>query len=142
MNSDNNRTNIAINADTNAANERMNSDNNSTSIAINDATIAANSALSGAINGSNDVPLTSNQVKSWADKLNADLAQQFGPEYKAIESTGNNSYEVVPKAAEYTAMRILESTELTDEQKEYLLFDVFGVSQDTINNMLNDRHYK
>ena len=86
--------------------------------------------------------LTDAQVKAWVDKLNNALSKKYGSKFKAVESTGNGKYKSVPSAAEYTVMRVLESDELTDAQKQYLLIDKFGISADTINNMLKDPHYK
>ncbi len=98
--------------------------------------------LKGGNNNSGATTLTDAQVKAWADKLNKALSDKYGSEFKAVESTGNGNYKSVPTAVEYTVMRVLESDDLTDAQKQYLLIDKFGISLDTINNMLKDPHYK
>ena len=86
--------------------------------------------------------LTDAQVKAWADKLNKALSDKYGSEFKAVESTDDGNYKSVGIATEYVIMSVLESDELTDAQKQYLLIDKFGVSLDTTNNMLKDPHYK
>lgn len=86
--------------------------------------------------------LTDAQVESWVDKLNTAVAKEFGSEFKAVESKGDGEYKSVSIADEYIIKRVLESDDLTDEQKKYLLVDRFGISLNTINNMLKDPHYK
>ena len=98
--------------------------------------------LTGGNNNGGASTLTDAQVKAWADKLNKALSDKYGSEFKAVESTGDGKYKSVPSAAEYTVMRVLESDDLTDAQKQYLLIDKFGISPDTINNMMKDPHYK
>lgn len=81
-------------------------------------------------------------VGAWADMLNREISSKYGSNFKAIEVLGNGQYKAVASAAEYIADRVLKSNSLSDEQKQYLLIDKFGISPSVINTMLKDTHHR
>ena len=74
--------------------------------------------------------------------LNKEISSKYGSNFKAIEVLGNGQYKAVPSAAEYIADRVLKSNSLSDEQKQYLIIDKFGISPSVINTMLEDTHHR
>lgn len=99
-------------------------------------------------NKSTKAPLTESQVKSWVTYLNEALANKFADEkyngYQpvAVKEVGKNQYELGNVDSAYVIMRVLKSNDLTDKQKQYLLFDKFGLSEDQVNETIRDKHYK
>lgn len=86
--------------------------------------------------------MTEDKVKGWVDYLNNEVAAEFGADKVALKEKGKNQYERGDIDADYIIMAVLKSTDLTDAQKKYLLIDKFGISEDEINTVLNDPHYK
>jgi predicted rRNA methylase YqxC with S4 and FtsJ domains len=86
--------------------------------------------------------MTEDKVKGWVDYLNNEVAAEYGADKVALKEKGKNQYERGDIDADYIIMAVLKSTDLTDAQKKYLLIDKFGISEDEINTVLNDPHYK
>lgn len=86
-------------------------------------------------------PMTDSQVKAVFDGLNADISGQYGSEYTAVNKSGS-SYSVGSAGSEYIVYNVLKNSSLTDAQKEYLLCDLLGISEDVISTVKNDKHFK
>jgi hypothetical protein len=81
-------------------------------------------------------------VEKWADKLNDDIAEKYGDKYTALVPNGDGTYERGDADADYIILRVLGDDKLTQEQKEYLLYDRFGITEDQVNTAYRDPHYK
>lgn len=81
-------------------------------------------------------------VEKWADKLNDDIAEKYGDTYTALVPNGDGTYERGDADADYIILRVLGDDKLTQEQKEYLLYDRFGITEDQVNTAYRDSHYK
>ena len=81
-------------------------------------------------------------VVKWADSLNKEAAEKYSEDenFKILQPNGYAQYKANKTAADFIILRILNST-LTNEQKSYLLFDKFGITENEVNNVLNDKHY-
>ena len=99
-----------------------------------------NSSKSGS--KSSSVPLSEKDVKEWVDWLNSSVSNNYGSEYKALKEVGKNLYKLADVGADYIIKRVSESTDLTQEQKNYLLYDKFGISEDAAYAAARDPHYK
>ncbi len=87
-------------------------------------------------------PLTETEVKAWVKYLNDDVSAKYGEDFKALEQTGENQYKRANIDADYIIIRVFESNDLTQEQKEYLLYDKFGITEDQVYAVLKDPHYR
>lgn len=87
-------------------------------------------------------PMTDSEVKWWVNNLNEQITEKYGDSFTAIEETGSNSYKKGNVDADYIIIRVFESDSLTQEQKEYLLYDKFGITEDQVNTAMKDPHYK
>lgn len=87
-------------------------------------------------------PLTETEVASWVKYLNDDVSAKYGEDFKALERTGKNQYQRADIDADYIIIRVFESNDLTQEQKEYLLYDKFGITEDQVYAVLKDPHYR
>lgn len=92
--------------------------------------------------GSTNAPLSEKEVKAWADYLNEDISEKYGSGYKALSRTNKNQYKPADAGADYIIIRVFNSDELTQEQKEYLIYDKFGITENQVNNVLKDKHYR
>ncbi len=89
------------------------------------------------------VPLSEDEVTSWVDYLNSAFKTDVGSEeYTALELTGKNKYSLADAEAAYIIRRVFDSSDLSQEQKEYLIYDKFGITEDQVNAVLRDPHYK
>lgn len=90
-----------------------------------------------------NAPLSEKEVKAWADYLNEYVADRCGSDnYKALTRTNKNQYEPGNVGIDYIVARVFSSDDLTQEQKEYLIYDKFGITENQVNNMLKDKHYR
>lgn len=90
----------------------------------------------------NPEPLMSEkEVTEWVDALNKSVSDTYGEAYKALKQTSKNKYERADIDADYIIIRVLEADDLTLEQKEYLLYDKFGITPDQVNAARKDPHY-
>lgn len=87
-------------------------------------------------------PLSESKVKSWVNYLNKAVSDKYGANYKALNETGKNQYERADIDADYIIIKVFESSDLTQEQKEYLLYDKFGITENQVNTALKDPHYR
>ena len=76
----------------------------------------------------------------WMKKLNDEIADKYGSEFTAIDKTGT-TFKRGNVDADFIILRILDSDELTLEEKESLL-DAFGISDSEINTVYKDSHYR
>lgn len=91
-------------------------------------------------NSSTKPALSESQVKSWVNYLNKSISDEHGENYKALKQTGKNKYVLANAESLYVIKRVYESDDLTQEQKEYLLFDKFGITEDQVYTAMNDKH--
>lgn len=91
---------------------------------------------------SSKAPLTESQVKAWAKYLNDDIASRYGSDKQAVKEVNKNQYQRADADADYIIIKVFSSDDLTQEQKEYLLYDKFGITEDQVNTARKDRHYK
>lgn len=89
----------------------------------------------------NSAPLSEKEVKEWAEYLNNDVASKY-PGKTALKQTNQNQYKRADVDADYIIIRIFGSDDLTQEQKEYLLYDKFGITEDQVNDARRDQHYR
>lgn len=92
--------------------------------------------------GKTNAPLSESEVTSWVNYLNKAVSDKYGTDYKALKETGKNQYERADIDADYIIIRVFESDDLTQEQKEYLLYDKFGITEDQVNTAMKDPHYR
>lgn len=86
--------------------------------------------------------MTDEKVQEWVDYLNNEVEAEFGADKAALKEKGKNQYERADIDADYIILAVLQSTDLTDAQKKYLLIDKFDIKEDEINNVYKDPHYK
>lgn len=92
-------------------------------------------------------PLSEKEVTEWVEFLNNDILEKYGSKedgkaYKALEQTGKNTYKRADADADYIIISIMGSDDLTQEQKEYLLYKKFGITEDQVNDAVKDSHYR
>ncbi len=92
--------------------------------------------------GGTNAPLSESEVTSWVNYLNKTVSDKYGTEYKALKEAGKNKYERADIDADYIIIKVFESDDLTQEQKEYLLYDKFGITEDQVNTAMKDPHYR
>ena len=76
----------------------------------------------------------------WMNKLNDEIADKYGSGYTAIDKSGT-TFKRGDVDADYIVLRVLQSNELTDEEKESVL-DSFGITESEIRAVYNDKHYR
>ncbi len=86
-------------------------------------------------------PLSEKEVKEWVDYLNGAIESKY-PNKTALTQTGKNEYKRADADADYIIIKVFSSNDLTQEQKEYLLYDKFGITEDQVNAALKDAHYR
>ena len=93
---------------------------------------------------SNSTPLSAKEVKKWVDGFNNYASANYGG--TALESIGYNEYRRpnsgIVLDADYMIMQILNSSDLTQEQKDYLIYDKLNFTESQVNAVLNDNHYR
>lgn len=98
--------------------------------------------LDGSSSGSSsdNEPMSKDQVEQWVTKLNNEVHNKYGNKYNAVDTT-TNGYKVGATGADYIIIRVMDSDDLTNEQKMYLLNKKFGISNNTIQDAIRDPHY-
>ena len=86
-------------------------------------------------------PMSDEDVKWWVDDLNKQVEEKY-PGKTAINKTGANTYKKGDIDADWIIIKVFESDSLTQEQKEYLLYDKFGITEDQVNTAMKDPHYR
>lgn len=85
--------------------------------------------------------ITEDVVTGWVNYFN-NLNIERGFEGKMLVPDGKNKYKLASSGYfETVALHILSSTDLTINQKMYILTEKFGLTEDQINMVLNDKHY-
>lgn len=96
--------------------------------------------------GGSVAPLSEEKVKEWVDYLNNAVPDKYSngsdKNYVALKEVGKNKYERADVESSFIIIRVLESSDLTNEQKKYLLYDKFGITADEVNATMRDKHYK
>lgn len=108
-------------------------------------------------------PLSKNEVDKWANAINREFAKRYGAgsgsSGSAFEMMGasnsslsslksalikksDGTYKIADADADFIILQVLNATDLNQDQKDYLLYDKFGITPDQVNNVLRDRHYK
>lgn len=87
-------------------------------------------------------PLTADEVTEWVDHFNDEIEEKYGEGKTALIPDGKDKYKRGDVDADYIIINIFKSPDLTQEQKEYLLYDKFGITEDQVNAVLKDPHYK
>ena len=85
-------------------------------------------------------PLSEKEVKEWVDYLNNKIKKEY-PNFTvtALEQDGKNKYKKGANVgADWIALEVFGSDDLTQAQKEYLMYDVFQIDPKHINSMLNE----
>lgn len=77
-----------------------------------------------------------NTVKAWVNTLNNDAASIYGGGKKALKQTAPGQYTPADIDPNYIIVSVLDSDELTQAQKEYLLCVKFGITEAQIRNAL------
>ena len=139
-NNANNATSLAL-VDKEGANavSKINAQKNA-DVAVAKATAKTNENKDSGDDKKDDV-LTDSEVKNWADKLNSEFEKEF-PGWKALKSTSDGNYTLDKAETAYVVLRVFGSDDLTQEQKEYLVYDKFKLNPDAVNDVVNDKHYK
>ena len=75
----------------------------------------------------------------WMKKLNDEISSKY-PGYTAINKSGT-TFKRGNVDADYIILRVLQSNELTDDEKESVL-DSFGITESEIKAVYNDKHYR
>ena len=89
-----------------------------------------------------DSEMTDSQVQAWANELNREISEKYGSKFTAVVPTSNGNYKRGDADADYIILKVFGSDSLTQEQKEYLLYDKFGITENEVNAALNDKHYR
>ena len=85
--------------------------------------------------------LSESEVASWVEYLNKTIADKYGTNYRALTQTGKNTYKRADADADFIIIEVFGSDDLTQAQKEYLLYNKFGITKDQVNAALSDPHY-
>ena len=89
-----------------------------------------------------DSEMTDSQVQAWANELNREISEKYGSKFTAVVPTSNGNYKRGDADVDYIVQKVFGSDTLTQEQKEYLLYDKFGITEDEVKAVLNDKHYR
>jgi hypothetical protein len=92
--------------------------------------------------GNDNDKMTDSQVKAWANELNREISEKYGSKFTAVVPTSNGNYKRGDADVDYIVTKIFGSDDLTQEQKEYLLYDKFGITEEQVKAVINDKHYK
>ena len=92
-------------------------------------------------------PLSEKEVTEWVEFLNNEVSKNYGNNasgepYKALTQTGKNTYKRADMDADYIIINVMGSDDLTQEQKEFLLYNKFGITEDEVNTAMKDKHYR
>lgn len=124
-----------------ASNERISAAELASKERMNNADNASAERIASLKKTEEDKLLTDSVVEKWADKLNNEVAEKYGSKYKAVKLKENGEYERADMDADFIIIRIYESTDLTQEEKEYLI-SKFGITEDELNAVYKDGHYR
>ena len=83
-------------------------------------------------------PLDDNTVKAWVNTLNNDAASIYGGGAKALKQTAPGQYTPADVDPNYIIVSVFGSDELTQAQKEYLLYNKFGITKAQVENALGN----
>ena len=84
---------------------------------------------------------TKTLADTWASKLNGEIANEYGNEFTALIANGDGTYTKGNVDADYIILSIMNSEELTEQEKGQLL-DGFGITDSQIKTVLKDSHYR
>lgn len=101
-----------------------------------------NSSGNSKSSGGTNTPLSDSEVKAWVKFLNDDISSRYGDNAKALKEVNKGQYQRADADADYIIIKVFGSDELTQEQKEYLLYDKFGITEDQVNAAIKDPHYR
>ncbi len=82
-----------------------------------------------------------NNTETIVDKLNKEISDKYGNSYKAVEVVGGE-YKVSPQCVDFVIIRVYGDKTLTDQQRESLLYDKFGITEEQVEAVLRDPHYR
>lgn len=135
---------IDANAATEAARINANADVQTASINANSGSSGGSGSGSYSSNTGSDGTLTRSEVDSIANAIIQ--GRQNGHKNKSnwtpLTAKGDGTYKVEATHKDYVVTSVMNSDSLTMAQKEYLLKKIFGLSQEQIDNTLNDRRYR
>lgn len=103
------------------------------------------------VNTTQKAPMTEAEVSKWVKYLNQTVADQYKDKYadsfsdtepKALKTVGKNQYAPADAGSDYIIIKVFQSDDLTQEQKEYLLYDKFGITEEQVDAAIHDRHYR
>lgn len=81
-------------------------------------------------------------IEDFIKKLNTQIADEYGYEYTAVDKDIYGRYIASKDVGdEYVISQILDSDELSDDDKEKLLYEEFGFSDEKINRIASQIQY-
>ena len=86
--------------------------------------------------------MSQSEVDAWADAINNLYASENETDQKVLEKTNNGNYEMTEVSSAYAIRYIHGSNELSQEQKEFLLYKKFGITPEQVKAAVYDKHYK
>ena len=92
--------------------------------------------------GGGGAPLSDKDVRAWVNYLNSDISKRYGKDKRALAERGENKYARADAEAAYIVNKVYDASELTKEQKNYLLYDKFGITEEEVAAALNERRGK
>lgn len=88
-------------------------------------------------------PLSAKEVTEWVDYFNNYVDTNYAEKgLTALKETGKNKYEPADLDSDFIIISVYGDSDLTQEQKDYLLYEKLGISEDEVNAALRDPHYR
>lgn len=73
----------------------------------------------------------------WVIELNERAKKEYGENAIALEPTYDGKYTVGNVHKNYIIAEIANATELTDDEKNHLLYDLYGITEDDVYEFMN-----
>lgn len=86
--------------------------------------------------------VTSSQLEEIIKQLNSGYSDSKGKKYTVIQKNKDGTYKVNKEFEEYVALNVINNTDLTQSQKDDLLYNKFKVSENKIRNVLSENQYR
>ncbi|MGM9551513.1 MAG: hypothetical protein ACI3XA_04590 [Clostridia bacterium] len=84
-------------------------------------------------------PLSDKEIKAFVDSVNNEVSNWTDGKLKGLVPDGKNGYKRTNVESGYVIQKVFESEDLTQKQKEYLLYDKLGITEEQVKAALEDR---
>ena len=81
--------------------------------------------------------ISNNKISEYIDNLNGYIVPRYDQEFDAIEMDENGKYTVANENIYDIVKYIFSDTSLNQEQQEYLIYDILGISEEQVRRVIN-----